>query len=348
MSAGAAQTQAQGRPESAGRIVIASSQPVAILLLNLGGPDSLQAVRPFLRNLFLDREIIRLPIQPILARVIARSRSRKVVERYREIGGRSPLLPLTIEQATSLERELAGEGSGVSGGRPIRVYVGMRYWRPFIREAVDDIVREGFRQILALPLFPQYSRATTGSCLNELRKVTKGRRENVILDHIDSWEDHPGYLDALAEKVEEGLATFPTGERPKVRLLFSAHSLPQEFIDEGDPYLDHLRLTIAGVMERVGDLPWVLAFQSRSGPVKWLEPSIEQAIGDLAADGCRQLLVVPVSFVSDHIETLYEIDVQYRRLALSRGIEAFRRTPSLNSSPRFITTLADLVKERLA
>jgi ferrochelatase len=312
------------------------SSKTAVLLLQMGGPDSLDAVEPFLLNLFTDRDIIRIGpslLQPLIARFIVRRRAPRVMENYRQIGGKSPLRELTEAQARSLEEQL---GSGY------RCFVAMRYWHPTTIEALAAIKREGISRIVALSLYPHYSRATTGSSINELKRVLEAAGVKFEVSYIDRFFDHPRYIDALVEKIEEGLAGFP--DRSQVKLLFSAHSLPQSFIDDGDPYLAHIEETVRLVMARLSDVQHNLAFQSRAGPVKWLEPSTDDMIKQLAAEGCRELLMVPLSFVSDHIETLHEIDIEYATEARHLGIEDFRRIASLNSSPAFIDCLADLVR----
>lgn len=312
------------------------SEKTAILLLQMGGPDSLSAIEPFLYNLFSDRDIIRIGpalLQPTIARFIARRRSKKVMEYYRKIGGKSPIRELTEQQAAGLEAAL---------GPDFRCFVAMRYSKPDTAEALAAIAREGITKVIALTLYPHYSRATVGSSINELERELKKSAAPFTLSCIRHFYDHPAYIAALAEKVERGLAGFP--ERSRVQLLFSAHGLPQSFIDSGDPYLEHIQATVRLTMAHFGGLSHHLAFQSRAGPVKWLEPSTEAKIAQLAAAGCRELLMVPLSFVSDHIETLYEIDIQYRDEATALGIADFRRTEALNSSPAFISCLADLVR----
>ena len=308
----------------------------AVLLLQMGGPDSLQAIEHFLYNLFSDRDIIRIGpafLQPMIARFIARRRSKKVMEYYRKIGGKSPIRELTEQQAVALETAL---GSGY------RCFVAMRYSKPDTAGALAAISREGITRVIALSLYPHYSRATVGSSINELERELKKSPAPLDVSYIRHFHGHPAYIAALAEKVEQGLAGFP--DRSKVQLLFSAHGLPQSFIDSGDPYLDHIQATVRLTMERFGGISHHLAFQSRAGPVKWLEPSTETKIAELAAAGCKQLLMVPISFVSDHIETLYEIDIQYKEEAAALGITDFRRTEALNSSPAFISCLAELVR----
>lgn len=309
---------------------------IAVLLLQMGGPDSLDAIEPFLFNLFSDRDIIRIGpafSQPLIARFIARRRSKKVREYYKKIGGKSPIRELTEQQALELEK-LLGDG--------YRCFVAMRYSKPDTAEALNAIRHAGINKIIALSLYPHYSRATVGSSINELERELKSSGASFKLVYIKQFYDHPPYIAALAEKIEQGLAGF--ADCSDLQLVFSAHGLPQSFIDSGDPYLDHIQATVRLTMERFGGISHHLSFQSRAGPVKWLEPSTEAKITELAASGCKKLLMVPLSFVSDHIETLYEIDIQYKEEAIALGISDFRRIESLNCSPAFINCLAELVR----
>ena len=312
-------------------------EKTAVLLLQMGGADSLAAIEPFLYNLFSDRDIIRIGpafLQPTIARFIARRRSKKVMEYYRKIGGKSPIRELTEQQAVALEAAL---------GADYRCFVAMRYSKPDSAEALAAISREGITKVIVLSLYPHYSRATVGSSINELERELKKSAVNFSISYIRQFYDRPSYIVALAEKIALGLARFP--DRSTVQLVFSAHGLPQSFIDSGDPYLEHIQATVRLVMEQFSGISHHLAFQSRAGPVKWLEPSTEDKIAELAGNGCKQLLMVPLSFVSDHIETLYEIDIQYKEEAAALGIIDFRRTEALNSSPVFISCLAELVRE---
>lgn len=311
----------------------------AILLLQMGGPDSIEAVEPFLFNLFSDRDIIRIGpafLQPLIARCIARRRAPKSEAFYEQIGGRSPIRELTELQARALESRLGPE---------FRCFVAMRYWKPSTIEALAAVKREGLSRIIALSLYPHYSLATTGSSINELKRVLALSGAEFSVSYIDRFYDNPLYIKALAARIEEGLAGFSEREMP--HLLFSVHSLPQSLIEGGDPYLDHILDTVRLVMERFDDMDYHLSFQSRAGPVKWLEPSTGEMLRNLAAAGCEDLLVVPLSFVSDHIETLYEIDIQYAEEARALGIKKFRRSSSLNDSPLFIECLAELVLKRV-
>jgi len=315
----------------------AGAVETAVVLLNMGGPDSVAAVRPFLQNLFSDPEILPAPgpIRRLLARWIAARRAPRSAANYRVIGGKSPLTEITRAQARALEQEL---------GAGYRVHVAMRYWNPMAREAARQIREERAGRVLALPLYPQYSRATTGSSLADLETaLTAEGIGEIPRTVVRSWQDFGPYADALAEALTEALAGLDGAT-----VLFSAHGLPVRLIEKGDPYLEQVQATVAAVMERVPGVPYRLAFQSRAGPVRWLEPAVADELKTLAEEGVRHLVVVPVSFVSDHIETLHEIDVEYGELARHLGFDVFRRTPSLNTRPTFIRALAELVREHSA
>lgn len=314
---------------------MAMPKKFAVLLLQMGGPDSLSAIEPFLYNLFSDRDIIRIGpafLQPLIAGFIARRRSRKVKAYYEKIGGKSPIRELTEQQAAALEESL---------GADYRCFIAMRYSNPDTAEALAAIAREGITDLIVLSLYPHYSRATTGSSINELERELNKLTSPFRTSYVRQFFDDPAYIAALAEKVGRGLSAFPV--LSQVQVVFSAHGLPQSFIDSGDPYLEHIQETVRLTMTHFGGITHHLAFQSRAGPVKWLEPSTEAKIAELAGNGCKHLLMVPLSFVSDHIETLYEIDIQYREEAAALGIVDFRRTEALNSSPAFIACLANLV-----
>lgn len=319
-----------------------SQSPTGIVLLNMGGPDKLAAVRPFLYNLFSDRDLIQLPLGSVLqkpfARLISFFRSRKVVENYRDIGGSSPLLHWTSRQA---------EGIADCLGPEYRPYVVMRYWQPRAEQVLRQMAADGVTRAVVLSMYPHYTGATTGSSLKDFRQTAERVYPGLQYSVIDQWYDWPGYLDALAGRIEAGLEYFHELLRDEVQILFSAHALPQKFIDRGDPYLEHVMATVKGVMERFPERSWHIGFQSRSGPVQWMEPGTEEVIDQLAEDGCENLLIVPVSFVSDHIETLYEVDVEYVRHALDKGIRTVFRSPSLNDQADFLKGMAGLVRAHL-
>jgi len=306
-----------------------------ILLLNLGGPDSLEAVRPFLFNLFSDRDIIRLGpgfLQKPIAWFIASRRYKKTQAAYSLIGGGSPIRRITNMQADQLRNALKKECDA-------DVFVGMRYWEPFIEDTIREMRGKGIDSFLALSMYPQYSIATTGSAYSEVKKaLAKYPMECVF---ADPWYDHPKYIGSIVRSVVHALEQ---GEN-NIHVLYSAHSLPKSFIDGGDPYADHIDATIALVNKRLKEQGVNVishrSWQSRSGPVEWLEPSTDEMIIQLGKEGVSKLLVVPISFVSDHIETLYEIDMLYRDLAEKHGI-VLRRVESLNTNPLFIDALKDV------
>lgn len=317
--------------------------------MNMGGPDSLDEVEPFLFNLFRDPDLIPLPLgflwQRSFARMVSRARARKVREYYDLIGGRSPLGDITAAQAASLQARLNQRHGDV-----FSCHVAMRYTPPFTRDALAEVRARGAKTIVGLSLYPHYTTATTGSSLWEFRRELAGRPPAVgAVDviEIDRWGEHPAYLDALAMQVSVGLERFPPSSRAGVELLFSAHGLPESFIRKGDPYVSDLQSTIAGVLKRLGgQRAWRLSFQSRAGSARWLEPSTEETLRLLAKTGRSDVLAIPISFVSDHIETLYEIDILFGGEAKQLGLN-FKRSPSLNTEPLFIEALAQLVEQRL-
>jgi ferrochelatase len=310
----------------------------AVLLLNMGGPDSLEAVRPFLRNLFLDPAILGLPgaLRRPLAAFMAARRARKIRPRYELIGGKSPIGPITFEQARAV-----GQVLGPAFGPVLPAF---SYWHPFISDAVGEAARSNADNLVALSLYPQYCSATTGSCLQDVSMNLPGTPFEDSIRIIDSWPTHPGYLDALAATVNEALSRIPENLRDDAVILFSAHGVPESLIDRGDPYLEQTLSTVEGVIERLGGREHQIAFQSRLGPIKWLGPSLPDKLEELSAKGATPLVIVPVSFVSDHIETLYELDIQHREIAMGLGFTVYERAPALNTRPDFIAALADLVR----
>ncbi|MCS7080518.1 MAG: ferrochelatase [Chloracidobacterium sp.] len=322
-----------------------------VLLLNLGGPEKLADVEPFLRNLFSDPSIIRLPF-PVLQRpvgwLIAKLRRRKSMRLYEQIGGGSPQRRITMAQAAALQDELARQGVGA------RVYVGMVCWHPLIESTFQQILQDRITHLVVLPLFPHFSVTTTGAaakkligCFDQYGGVREMRRS-----YVTHYETEPGYIAALTDLIVDEMRRFPDPRPEAVQLLFSAHSIPTKYVERGDPYLRHHERTIAAVMtaleRRLGVRPpHFLSFQSKVGPVRWLEPSTEDTIRRFAREGWEQILTVPISFVSEHIETLYELDIQYQALAREVGIPHFRRVPALNCHRAFIRGLASLARARL-
>lgn len=319
---------------------------VGVLLLNLGGPEKLEDVRPFLYNLFSDPEIIRLPftwLQKPLAWMIATMRHTKSQENYKQIGGGSPLRRITEEQAVALEEKLGEKGHNA------QVYVGMRYWHPFTEEALLKIKRDRIEKLVILPLYPQFSISTSGSSFRLLEKIWEDDPELQKIDYtvVPSWYRRSGYLQAMAQLIAQELDHCPNPDQ--VHIFFSAHGVPLKYVEEaGDPYQAEIEECTKLIMKTLNrPNPHTLAYQSRVGPVEWLKPYTEEAIPELAKQGVEDLLVVPISFVSEHIETLQEIDMEYRELAEESGIKNFYRVPALNTHPVFINDLADMVVEAL-
>lgn len=328
-----------------------AQEQVGVLLLNLGGPEKLDDVQAFLYNLFSDPDIIRLPptltfLQPALAKFISTVRAPQSTQGYRSIGGKSPLREITEQQAEALEDAI------VSKGRQCKVYVAMRYWHPYTEEAMELIKRDGITTLVVLPLYPQFSISTSGSSLRLLQHLFESDPILAGLKHtvIPSWYQRPGYVSAMSDLIETEMAGFSSTEG--VEIFFSAHGVPKSYVElAGDPYKEEMEECVDLIMNELQRRQisnrHTLAYQSRVGPVEWLKPYTDESIRQLAKEGLKKMLVVPISFVSEHIETLEEIDVEYKELAESCGIEEWRRVPALNTSPAFINDLADAVLEAL-
>ena len=320
---------------------------VAVVLLQLGGPDSLASVEPFLYNLFCDPDIIDLPLAFLfrkrLARLISSRRAPKVAGYYRMIGGKSPILRLTRRQAVALERALRGEMDA-------RVIIAMRYWHPLTSAAVEQVKAGKFDQVVLLPLYPHFSRTTTGSSVNEWNRIL-GRAgiPGARVVTVEQYCDHPLYIQALVENITIALRRVPPADRSAVHLVFSAHGTPVRLVKQGDPYQAHIIRTYEAVVARGAfGLPHTLCYQSRVGPQQWLKPSLTETVDRLAAEGAARLLVVPIAFVSDHSETLYEINMEVRRHAMERGIRHYDMMPALHTNASFIGALADSVRRAIA
>jgi ferrochelatase len=324
---------------------------VGVLLLNLGGPERIQDVGPFLYNICADPEIIRLPIpafQKPLAWLISTLRSRRSQEAYRSIGGGSPLRRITEQQARELQSTLRQRGVEATS------YVAMRYWHPFTESAVADIKADGIDEVVVLPLYPHFSISTSGSSFRELQRLRQADAAfaGLPIRCIRSYYDDPGYLGAMVGLIAREILACDTPASAHV--FFSAHGVPKSYVEEaGDPYQREIETCAALIMERLASElghpnPYTLAYQSRVGPVEWLKPYTDEALHALGEAGVKDLVVVPISFVSEHIETLEEIDIEYREIATEVGITNFRRVPALDTTPAFIEGLADLVQRALA
>jgi ferrochelatase len=313
-----------------------------ILLLNMGGPSTLDEVRPYLRNLFSDPMLLDLPggivLRPLLSRLIPAVRMRQVQHAYRSIGGGSPLLRMTLRQAEALRIELVGRGH-----EAVAVEVVMRYTPPRAAEVLARFASRGETRALALPLYPQECRATTGSSLAELESLRSRFAPTLKIKVIRSWHLEPGYLEALTGRVRAAIDALPEAARPHAVILFSAHGVPEALPRRGDPYVGQVKETVAAILERLGSgHAHRLGWQSRTGPVKWVGPGTDTVIAELA--GTEAVVVVPVSFVSDHLETLYEIDLLFSEVARRAGIRHFVRTAALDCDPGFIAALAGLAE----
>lgn len=315
------------------------SDRTAVVLCNLGGPDSLEAVRPFLFNLFSDPDIFRLPLgwltQKPFASLIAWRRAPEAAHGYAAIGGKSPILDYTRAQAEALQEAL------VRG--PYDVHVCMRYWHPLTSEVVAQLRGKNYARVILLPLYPQYSITTTGSAYNEFQRQCRRQSYHPAVTLVRQWYDQPDYQAAIGEMLRAELKKFPDPDPAHVELLFSAHGLPQKIVDGGDPYERQIRATYEALREQLGWPNTTLCYQSRVGPLQWLRPYTEDVIREKAAAGVKQMLVYPIAFVSDHVETLFELGITYAELARAQGIAHYRVCPALNSHPRFIAALKSLV-----
>ena len=340
--------------ESVGRMKSSTTNRkprVGVLLLNLGGPERIQDVGPFLYNLFSDPEIIRLPVsamQKPFAWLISSLRSGKSRQAYRSIGGGSPLRRITEQQARKLQSSLRQHGVDATS------YVAMRYWHPFTESAVADMKADGIDEVVVLPLYPHFSISTSGSSFRELQRLRNADPafSRLPIRCIRSWYDHTGYIQALASLIAREIKAC---EDPSAaHVFFSAHGVPKSYVEvAGDPYQQEIvacsKLILQRLQQQLGHTnPFTLAYQSRVGPVEWLKPYTEDALQELGEQGVKELVVVPISFVSEHIETLEEIDMEYRELATAAGVKNFRRVPALDTDPAFIAALTDLVQQAMA
>jgi len=345
------------------KLDVESGDTVGVVMLNLGGPDSEEAVEPFLYNLFMDPAIIdfaqvvyfqaRGRVRQAFSKIISYFRSKSVAEDYKEISddGGSPINPLTREQAENLEQKL-NEQYAAQTGVNFKTYMAMRYWEPFSEEAAAQMEEDGVDEVVLLPLYPQYSKTTTGASLVEWYELEQaGDIPEWPTSFVFEYATYPKYLEALSERIDEGLARFPDEVRDDVHLLFSAHGTPlTEMKDRRDPYCCLVHSTVKHLMEHRGhDHDFSTAFQSKVGPSKWLEPPTDETVAELAEEG-EDVLVVPVAFVTDHIETSYELAIEIPEELEEEGEpipEHYEVMPGLNSHPKFIEALADVTVTQL-
>jgi len=300
-----------------------------------GGPDSLDDIQPYLLDVRGGR-----PVSPeFLA---------EVRERYARIGGRSPLLEITRAQAKVLEKDLNSLFPGQDGTPAYRVYVGMRHWKPYIRDAVAQIAADGFQYGIAFCMTPHASAMSTGAYLKKLREALASSPAPLSMNFIESWHDQPFLVQALAKKVQKAAQQFSPGIRPQLHYLFTAHSLPASILEQGDPYPSQLLHTARLVAEELGLKPdqWSFGYQSAgAAPGQWLGPSIEEILPRMAGAGIKNILVTPVGFMADHVEVLYDLDIEAQEIAEKAGIHLVR-SESLNASPDFINGLAKFLFEK--
>jgi len=316
---------------------------LAVVLFNLGGPDRPEAVRPFLTNLFSDPAIIAVPqpFRALLAWAIARRRTPTAQEIYGRIGGRSPIVPETEAQARALEAALAGRGIEA------RAFIAMRYWHPFGHEAAAAVKAWGADRIVLLPLYPQYSTTTSASSLKDWHAAAARAGLSLPVETVCCWPGEPGFIAAQATLLKDAIARVPAGQ--PFRVLFSAHGLPERVIAKGDPYQWQVEQTSAATVAALGHegLDWRVTYQSRVGPLAWIKPYTDAEIEQAGTEG-KAVIVVPIAFVSEHSETLVELDLEYAELAHEKGVPAYVRVAAAGTHPAFIAGLADAVANAVA
>lgn len=319
------------------------AKKIAVVLFNLGGPDNLQAVRPFLFNLFNDKAIIGLPgiFRYVLAKFISARRDPVAQEIYKHLGGRSPILPLTESQSTALEVQLNQSGDDV-----FKTFIAMRYWHPMTEETVKNVKAFSPDEIFLVPLYPQFSTTTTGSSIKKWKAAAKKQGLEVTTRVIGCYPTQEDFIQAHAKLIADYYAKAEIHGKP--RILFSAHGLPEKIVKRGDPYAWQVERTANAVMEKLHleNPDWRVCFQSRVGPVKWLEPSTDNEIMQAGKDNVP-LVIVPIAFVSEHSETLVELDIEYKKIADKYGVPAYLRVPALGDNENYIKALAEMCKVML-
>lgn len=307
----------------------------AVVLFNLGGPSSIKDVKGFLFNIFNDPAILRLPnpFRYILAKFISAKREKEARLIYQQLGGGSPIVHQTLKQRDALNLHL---------GPLYDVYICMRYWLPSIEEVIEQIRNKNYEEIILLPLYPQFSTTTTESFFYEWERISRNKGFQIPLKKICCYPSHPGFIESYQLIINQFLNENKIP--PETRFLFSAHGLPEKIVKAGDPYPFHVEKSVRYVLKGIPQIKdWVITYQSKVGPLKWLEPSTESEIKKAAKDK-KPIAIIPISFVSEHSETLYELDILYKNLAIKEEIPAFYRLPTLQDSPLYINCLVDLIK----
>ncbi len=306
-----------------------ANQVIGVLLMAYGAAGSLEEVAPYLADIRAGR--------PPSSELVE-----EVKHRYQLMGGRSPLLDITKQQAAALEARLNKDGG------PFKVYIGMRHWHPYIKDTVAAMAKDGIRKMVGLCLTPYYSRMSVGAYFKKLEDAQTALNSPLEVLRAENWNDHPLLIEAITQKVQKALEGFDGSVRKDVAILFSAHSLPARILEEKDPYPQELNETILAVMKKVGPYHWWFAYQSQGRtPEPWLGPDAGEVIKQLHKEGHRHLLMAPIGFISDHMETLYDVDIMYRKQAESLGMQ-LQRAESLNATPTFIEAMASVVRAHLS
>lgn len=317
-------------------------------MLNMGGPATVPEVNPFLNRLFADGEIIQLgPLQNILGPFIVWRRAPRIEKQYEEIGG-SPILKWTNIQGNALVKGLTQK---LGNGAPdIKHYVGFRYAHPLIEDTLQEMKKDGIKRVIAFSQYPHYSCTTSGSSFNHIwRSLRKqGMEDDFEWSLIDRWPLHQGYIKAVANDLRKGLEQFDESIRDRVVIVFSSHSLPLKIVRRGDQYPQEMAASVQAVMQEISfSNPYIHAWQSKVGPLPWIEPKTDHVLEGLAKQGHKHVLVIPLGFTSDHVETLFELDIEYREVAEKAGIEKYVRAPALNDNPVFLEALTDIVHDHI-
>ncbi|CAO3621233.1 unnamed protein product [Cunninghamella blakesleeana] len=312
----------------------------------MGGPQTLDDVHDFLLNLFSDRDIMKLPFQSSLAKWIAKRRTPSIKEQYDAIGGGSPILKWTKKQGEAMEKILDEISPSTA---PHKHYIAFRYVKPYTQTALEEMKEDGVERAIVFTQYPQYSCSTTGSSMNELhRGIVKNKMEGIQWSIIDRWPTHPGFIEAMATKIERKLAEYTPEQKKDAIILFSAHSLPMDVVNRGDPYPSEVASSVDHIMKRLkNQYPYRLIWQSQVGPKAWLGPQTSDVIQNYAKAGKKNLVVVPIAFTNDHIETLFELDHEYGKEAEEAGVTGWKRAEALNDDPIFTKAMAHIVKEHL-
>ncbi len=329
---------------------IQKQKKYCVVFLQMGGPKNKREIKEFLENLFSDPEIIQLPtvmrpFQKIIAKIITKSRIKGTIEMYEQIGGKSPILEITNSFAKQVKEQL------ISKGYNAETFVIMRYTKPRAKETIKEIQNSDCDEIILFTLYPHYSNATTGSSIKDFYKHKNGKINSVEIKEIKEWGLESTYIDWWIKNINEVLQEIPSEEIKQTHILFSAHSLPKKYVEQGDPYLEQLnqsyQIIINEIKKKYPQIKTTLTFQSKVGPVEWLQPYTEEKIREIGQKKTKHLIIVPFGFVSDHLETVYEIDIYYRKIAEQSKIPFFYRIKTPNDDPEFASGIANIIEKKV-